>query len=160
MPNRNLGRIALVATLLLAAAASAEEEEGQVEGPVYARPGFYVGAGGTSGFPVGWDSDADNDLNEEATDLANESATNNLGARIVLLDIVVDGADLEDVLLGVNGVVGYRAGERVAFEVEAEWLIDSNKSNLDVTGSAGSHTAEVEEIWTLTANVRMFPPTL
>jgi hypothetical protein len=72
---------------------------------------------------------------------------------------MIDGADLEDGLLGVNGVIGYRAGERVAFEVEAEWLADSNKSDLDVAGSTGSHTVEIGEIWTLTANVRMFLPT-
>ena len=82
MPNRNLGRVALVATLLLAATASADEEEGEVEVLVYARPGFYVGVGGSYGSPVGWDSDFDNDpLEEEASDLANQNAMDDLESR-------------------------------------------------------------------------------
>jgi hypothetical protein len=169
MSNRTLGRITLVATLLVAVAASAEvdveaDEEGRDEGPVYARTGFYIGAGGTLGWGMGWDNDVDKGLSKAATDAANESATDNLaatnpGATITPLDITVRGADLEDVQVGMNGVIGYRAADSVAFEVEAEWLTDSNKSRINVAGSTERHTVEIEEVWTLTANIRMFPPT-
>lgn len=167
-----LGRnILLIATLLLAAGVSAEEEDGQLDESGFARRGFYVGIGGSYASPMGWNSDFDNDLNEEATDLANQNATANYQTitppdnrryPLVPLDITIDGADLEDGLLGVNAVIGYRAGERVAFEVEVEWLTDSSQSNLDVEsdmgGSTGVQTVKVEEIWTITANVKVYPP--
>jgi hypothetical protein len=162
MPNRPLGRIAVLATLLLATSASGEAEEGKVEELTYARPGFYAGVGGTAGFPMGWDSDADNDLNADATDLANQNADQanptNPKKQLAPLEIVVDGYGLEDTLLGLNGIIGYRAGQRVAFEVEGEWLVDSNKSNINVTGSTGLGTAKIKDIWTLTGNVRLFLP--
>ncbi len=167
-----LGRnILLIATLLLAAGVSAEEEEDQLDESGFARRGFYVGIGGSYASPMGWNSDFDNDLNEEATDLANQSAAANYQTitppdnrryPLVPLAITIDGAGLEDGLLGVNAVIGYRAGERVAFEVEVEWLTDSNKTNLDfesnISGSTGVHTAKIEEIWTITANVKVYPP--
>lgn len=165
MPN-HLGRIALVATLLAATPVSAAEEDGQAAGPVYARPGFYLGVGGSSAFPMDWNGDVDDrELSDEAAERANQNAAvdlDGINPNAMLLEletVVVDGADLEDVLLGVNAVVGYRVAETVAFEVEAEWLFGSNKSSLDVAGSMGSHSIEVEEIWTLTANARMFLPT-
>lgn len=159
MLNRGSRCVALLVATLGVSAAAAAEEEIEPDGPVFARSGFYAGAGGTTAFPVGWDSDFDNDLNEDASAFANQTAESNFGSsNIVPLELTVDDADLEDALLGVNGVIGYRVGERVAFEIEGEWLVDSNKTDLDVTGSTGSHTAEIEEIWTLTANVRMFLP--
>ena len=134
----------LIASFVLAHGASAVmEEDGESE---FVRTGFYLGAGGSAAFPNNWNKDFDNDLNEKATDLANG------------LKVTVDGADLENAQFGVNGVIGYRAGALVAFEVEGEWLISSNKTDLNVNNSTGSHTAEVDEIWTLTANVKVYPP--
>ena len=161
------GRVLLIASFALAAGASAQEREGQADTSDFARPGFYVGVSGTYAFPDGWNSDLNNDLNEEASELANQRATDELAvidpsAVIIPLDVRVDGADLEDGLWGINGVIGYRYAEMVAFEVEGEWLIDSNKSTLDIdesTGieSTGSHKAKVEDIWTLTTNVKVYP---
>jgi opacity protein-like surface antigen len=71
----------------------------------------------------------------------------------------VDGAHLEDTQWGVNSVFGYRAGALVAFELEGEWLLSRNRTNLDINGSpAGSHTAEISNLWTITANVKAYPP--
>lgn len=165
MPNLIRCRNALlIACLVLATGASAEEEQQeQADETGFARPGFYVAFGGTYAAPLGWDTDVDNDLNEDASDLANEIAGANLNdidpsLRLVPLEVKVDGADVEDGFWGVNGVVGYRVEERVAFEVEAEWLSGSNKSSLDVEGSSGTHTIEIEEIWAITANVKIYPP--
>ncbi|MEE8492224.1 MAG: hypothetical protein V3S60_11320 [Acidimicrobiia bacterium] len=155
------GNVLLIASFALAAGASAQEKEGQADASDFARPGFYVGVGGTYVFPNGWNSDLNDDLNEQATELANQRATDELAliapGDIIPLDVRVDGADLEDGLLGINGVIGYRYADLVAFEVEGEWLIDSSKSNLDIDGSTGSHTAKVEDIWTLTTNVKVYP---
>ena len=161
MPNRvrgcNVLLLAIFVLFAVAAGASAQEEEDPVDPSDFSRTGFYIGAGGTAAFPDGWDSDFDNDLNEQSTDLANERAENDSNAKIIELDITVDGADLEDVFLGVNGVIGYRVAEAVAFELEAEGLFGSNKTSLDVTGSTGFHQAEVKKIWTLTTNVKVYP---
>jgi hypothetical protein len=141
----------------------------------FVRPGFYVGVGGTVAFPNGWDSDFDNHLNEEAGDLATENAQAALGApppSVIPVSVRIDGADLEDAQFGLNGVAGYRVGALVAFEVEGEWLITKNKSNLDVDqvdevlpdefvtlrSSTGSHRTEVDEIWAISANVKVYPP--
>jgi opacity protein-like surface antigen len=154
----------LVASFALAPAASAVMEEDEDEGSQFTRSGFYLGAGGTAGFPNNWNSDFDGHLNQKATDLANLNAQANLdapgppGGTAVPVSVTVDGADLEDAQFGINGVFGYRAGALAAFEVEGEWLITSNETDLDVSGSTGSHTAEVSEIWAITANVKLYPP--
>jgi hypothetical protein len=161
----NLTRITfavLIASFALTHAASAVMEED--EESVFVRKGFYLGVGGTAAFGNNWNSDFDGELNDDATDAANATAQSYLDAHepdddeIIPLSIAVDGADLEDAQFGINGVVGYRAGALAAFEVEGEWLITSNKSDLDVTGSTGSHTAEVKEVWAITANVKIYPP--
>jgi opacity protein-like surface antigen len=160
----NVLLVAILSIFVVVAGASAQEEA--VQAIDYARPGPYVGVGGTGAFPDGWDSDFDNDLNEKASERANQAAESDLSAQlpiganrpdIIPLEIRVDGADLEDAFLGVNGLVGYRVADSVAFELEGEWLSGSNKSSLDVTGSTGSHRTEVEDLWTLTANVKVFP---
>ena len=171
MPNRvrgcNVLLLAIFVLFAVAAGASAQQEEDPVDPSDFSRTGFYIGVGGTAAFPDGWDSDLDNDLNEQATDLANERAENELfaidsTAKIIPLDITVDGADLEDAFLGVNGVIGYRVAEAVAFELEGEWLFGTNFTGLDVTDSTGFrstgiHQAEVKRIWTLTTNVKVYP---
>jgi opacity protein-like surface antigen len=154
--------LAIFVLFAVAAGASAQEEEDPVDPSDFSRTGFYIGAGGTAAFPDGWDSDLDNDLNEQSSELANERAANELSAideqaKIIPLDITVDGADLEDAFLGLNGVIGYRVAEAVAFELEGEWLFGSNETSLDVTGSTGFHQAEVKRIWTLTTNVKVYP---
>jgi hypothetical protein len=154
----------LIASFALAHGASAVMEEDEGDASEFVRTGFYLGAGGTAAFPHHWNSDFDGHLNGKATDLANENAQGNLdaidppGDTIIPLPVTVDGADLEDAQFGVNGVIGYRAGAMVAFEVEGEWLISSNKTDLDVNDSTGSDTAEVDKVWTITANVKLYPP--
>jgi opacity protein-like surface antigen len=169
--------VLLFASFALAHGASAVMEEDEGDESVFVRKGFYLGVGGTAAFPHNWNSDFDGELNDEATDLANQNAQLYLdffppgGDSIVPLSITVDGADLEDAQFGMNGVLGYRAGALVAFEVEGEWLITSNKTHLDVNAksepqpgnlirqsSTGSHAAEVSEIWNITANVKIYPP--
>jgi hypothetical protein len=75
----------------------------------------------------------------------------------VPLAVVVDGADLEAGFWGINGLIGYRVAELVAFEVEGEWLFGSNETDLDVDASTGTHRAEVGDIWTVTANLKVLP---
>lgn len=156
--------VLLFASFALAHGASAVMEEDEGDESEFTRSGFYLGAGGTAGFPHNWNSDFDGELNDEASDLANANAQFILDPAdppvddIVPLSLTVDGADLEDAQFGINGVFGYRAGALVAFEVEGEWLITSNETDLDVSGSTGSHTAEVSEIWNITANVKIYPP--
>jgi opacity protein-like surface antigen len=143
------------------------------DAPSYARRGFYVGIGGTAAFPRTWNSGFDDDLNEDVSEISNANANINratIPTQLPLeeLSVRVNGADLEDALLGVNGLIGYRVGEKVALEIEAEWLIDSNDSNIDVTSqteennlastSTGIHRAEIEDIWTITANLKVYPP--
>jgi hypothetical protein len=168
----------LIASFALAHGASAGMEEDEGDASEFVRTGFYLGAGGTVAFANNWNSDFDGHLNGEATDLANQNAQEGLdaidppGDDIIPLSVTVGGAELEDAQFGVNGVVGYRAGALVAFEVEGEWLVGSNETDLDVNSvvevgpddfvildsSKGSHRAEVDEIWTITANVKIYPP--
>ena len=114
----------LIASFAMALGAAAEEQEWQADGSDFVRTGFYLGAGGTAGFPQNWDNDFDNDLNEPATEQENQSAQDALDLinatrprrdRLSLVpnSVMVTGTDLEDVLMGVNGVIGYRAGPRV-----------------------------------------------
>jgi hypothetical protein len=147
-------------------AASAEEGEDEDETSEFVRTGFYLGVGGTAAFPANWDDDYNNDLNDDFTDLANAAAQDNApGSALIPLEVTVDGADLEDALFGANGVIGYRLGEVVAFEVEGEWLISKNKSNLDVSAnstlvqeSTGKHKVEVKDVWNVTGNVKAYAP--
>jgi hypothetical protein len=147
-------------------AASAEEGEDEDETSEFVRTGFYLGVGGTAAFPSGWDDDYNNDLNDDFTDLANAAAQDNApGSALIPLEVTVNGADLEDALFGVNGVIGYRLGELIALEVEGEWLISKNKSNLDVSAnstlvqeSTGKHKVEVKDVWNVTANVKAYAP--
>ena len=164
----------LVASFALAHGAAAVMDDEESE---FVRTGFYLGAGGTAAFPDNWNSEFDDHLNEKASDRANQNAQEALDSlpppadTIIPLSVTVNGADLEDAQFGVNGVIGYRAGALVAFEVEGEWLLSSNESDLDVvatsepeTGrfiqqsSTGSQTVEVDELWTITANVKIYPP--
>lgn len=167
---RNPARCAfavLIASFALAHGASAVTEEEEPATSEYVRTGFYAGGViATVAFPTSWSGDFDGSLNDKATDLANQNAQANLdaidppGDEIIPLSITVDGAHLDDTQFGLNGVFGYRAGERVAFEVEGEWLVSSNSTRLDVTGSNGSHKASLGQVWTITANVKMYPPFL
>jgi hypothetical protein len=168
--------VASFVSLAFAHAASAVMEEGEDEGSIFTRSGFYLGAGGTAGFPHGWNRDFDGHLNDEASDRANQNAQAALDAidnsqDIVPLSVTVNGSDLEDAQFGINGVFGYRAGALVAFEVEGEWLITSDKTHLDVNAESGSqpdnvirqsstgyHMSEISDIWTITANVKLYPP--
>jgi opacity protein-like surface antigen len=170
--------VASFVSLAFAHAASAVMEEDEDEGSKYTRSGFYLGAGGVAGFPHNWNSDFDGHLNDEASDLANANAQHALDPSvtpeetIVPLSVTVNGAELEDTMFGINGVLGYRAGALVAFEVEGEWIITTdNKTDLDVNAvseplpgefihqtSTGTHTAEVSDIWNITANIKLYPP--
>ena len=153
----------LIVFFALAPGASAQEE-GQDDASEYVRPGFYVGGGGGVGFPIVWDNDFDDDLTKLASTLSFQNGNSNIVAidgadRALMQLITVDGTDIDDdYRFGVNGVVGYRAGPRAAFELEGEWLIGSNKSNLDINNSTGTHTVEVDKIWTITANVKAYLP--
>jgi len=168
----------ITASLALAHGAAAvmdEDEGGESE---FVRTGFYLGVGGTAAFGHHWDNDVDDHLNEDASDLATENAQAALDLNppatdtVIPVTIQVNGADLEDALFGVNGVIGYRAGALVAFEVEGEYLISSNESGLNVDSvqvlaeddfdvlqsSTGTHWAKIEDIWAITANVKIYPP--
>jgi opacity protein-like surface antigen len=165
----------IVASSFLALGASAQEEDDDYDPSSFVRTGFYVGAGGTAAFPRWWNRDFTDDLDEEASDLANDNA----GMGFATVFVKVGGAELEDTLLGVSGVVGYRAGALVAFEIEGEWLFGSNSSNLDVSArtrlnpdpppsvepgaqfldeSTGSHSAKMQELWAVTANLKAYAP--
>jgi len=165
----------LIASFASVHAASAEMGDRESE---FVRTGFYLGAGGTAAFGENWNSDFDGSFDEEASDLANENAQDALDSippasdKIIPLSVTVNGADLEGAQFGVNGVVGYRAGALVAFELEGEWLLSTDESDLDVDSveeselggstilesSTGSHTAEIDDLWTITANVKVYPP--
>ena len=163
---RNLARCicALLIVFFALAPGASAQEEGQDDASEFVRAGFYVGGGGSARFPINWDRDFDDDL----TELASQLSLGNAAAALSVIDstataskrlITVDGTDLEDdYWYGVNGVIGYRAGPRAAFELEYEGLIGSNKSKLDVSDSTGTHTVEVDTIWTLTANVKAYLP--
>ena len=148
---RNLARCicALLIVFFALAPGASAQEEGQDDASEFVRAGFYVGGGGSARFPINWDRDFDDDL----TELASQLSLGNAAAALSVIDstataskrlITVDGTDLEDdYWYGVNGVIGYRAGPRAAFELEYEGLIGSNKSKLDVSDSTGTHTVEV-----------------
>lgn len=163
---RNLARCicALLIVFFALAPGASAQEEGQDDASEFVRSGFYVGGGGSLGFPIMWDKDFDDDLNELATDLSFLTANANVKAidgadRAGNKSITVDGTDIDDdYRFGVNGVFGYRAGPRAAFELEGEWLIGSNKSNLDIDNSTGTQTVKVDKIWTITANVKAYLP--
>ena len=72
--------VLLIATFLLAAGVSAEEED-ELDESGFARRGFYIGVGGSAGWPIDLNSDFDNDLNEELTDLASEAEASSPSAR-------------------------------------------------------------------------------
>lgn len=172
----------LIASFTLANGAHAVMEEDEGGESEFVRTGFYLGVGGTAAFPDKWNSEFDDHFNKEASDLANANAQEALDSippppplpadEIIPLSVMVNGAELEDAQFGVNGVIGYRAGPLVAFEVEGEWLLSSNKTKLDVDSfyqlaedeflfldsSTGSHRAEIKDIWTITANVKVYPP--
>jgi hypothetical protein len=167
----------LIGSFALAHGASAVMEEDEGDESEFVRTGFYLGIGGTAAFPENWNNDLDGQLDEQATDLANQNAQQALDAidpptdLILPLAVTVDGGDLEDTQFGVNGVIGYRAGPLAAFELEGEWLLSSNKTNLGIDALSGSdpdlpirqsstgfHTAETQKIWTITASVKAYPP--
>ena len=118
-----------------------EDEGGESE---FVRTGFYLGVGGTAAFPNDWNSEFDDHFNKEASDLANANAQEALDAippppplpadEIIPLSVMVNGAELEDAQFGVNGVIGYRAGPLVAFEVEGEWLLSCSTSGVACYG--------------------------
>lgn len=172
-----LVRSALTIICIYAAgvASAVTEEEKPSE---YTRSGFYLGVGGTAAFPSGWNQNFDDHQNAEATDLANANAQMALDQipppfdSIVPISVTVNGSDLEDAQFGLNGVFGYRAGPLVAFEVEGEWIATENRSKLDVESfdlvppdelvfresSSGSHRVEIKDLWSVTANLKVYPP--
>jgi hypothetical protein len=150
--------------LLFAYGAPGQEPDADAGASDFSRPGLYVGVGGTYALPTGWDKDFDNDPNSESSDRANATAQAALDAlppprpaEFVPLSVVVDGADLQEGFLGVDGLVGYRVADLLALEIEGEWLFGSNETDLDVSGSTGIHRAEIEDIWALTGNVKVLP---
>jgi len=141
----------------LTADASDESEE-------FARKGLYLGLGAAYADPRNWNADVDNDLNEQAALLALVSARVSAAAIDPMLEPVeifpvVAGARLEDPFPAFDVLIGYRAHRHFALEVEGEVLFGSNESDLRVSGSTGRHFIEVEDLWTVTANVKAFPLT-
>jgi len=159
--------LAFLIGLLLPWAGGAEEEAG----PDYAREGFYVGVGGVFLYPGDWDGDFSDSFEDKARDRATENAEAALDAlqdanvvdRRAVLDpsrvkINTSGVSLDE-LWGVGGVAGYRASPHLALELEGEWIADSNESSftIDETGDRGR--VEVKDLWTVTANARVYPLT-
>jgi opacity protein-like surface antigen len=169
--------VLLITSFALTPGAFAQEGEGETSD--YARTGFYVGAGGVVAVPQNWDRDFNDDLNEQGSNLANQNAQAALNIAVLpALNqsiqesmVTIDGADLEATLVGATAVMGYRIGERLAFELEGEFLSGSNKTKLDAQirseyadgsviqeDSVGDHSAVIEEIWAITANAKVYPP--
>lgn len=140
--------------------ALAEETEDPDSAMDLVRTGFYFAGGGSVAFPHQWDKSLEGNLADDAFQI--------LDIQVDDGDVKFYGADVEDPMMGVSAVVGYRASEVVAFELEGEWLFDSNKTDLTIrrlnedgtvrAESTGSQTAEVEKLWTVTANIKAYPP--
>jgi hypothetical protein len=157
-----------------ASAVMEDEDSGESK---YVHSGFYLGVGGTAAFPSNWSTDFGDRADNEASLLANGNAQFELdqipppGDQIIPVAILPGDAKPDDTMFGVNGVIGYRVGPLVAFEAEVEWLLTSSKGGFNVDSvdesvtpaallqsSTGSHTVKVEDLWTITANVKIYPP--
>jgi hypothetical protein len=164
----------LMASFVMAHGASAVMEDDESGESKFVHTGFYLGVGGTAGFPSNWSTDFGDDVNDTASVLANSNAQFALNQipppGDLIIPVAIDIHDAEDfdaAMYGVNGVIGYRAGASVAFEAEVEWLLTSSESDFNVYSlaesgsvpelSTGSHKVKVE-LWTITANVKVYPP--
>jgi opacity protein-like surface antigen len=145
--------------LVLPSAGSAEEGE-----PDYARNGFYVGVGGVFLYPADWDGDFEDSDFENS---AGRVATNNAAAALEAIDedarleppevlITTSGVDLDE-LWGAGAVFGYRASPHLALEFEGEWIADSSESSFTIDNTGDRGKIEVDDLWTVTANVRVYP---
>ncbi len=152
-----------LAVLCAAAGASAQSEEFEEGG--FGRNGFYVGVGASFGFPMGdWTQGDEGGMsqaaNESAQQFANaiEDASGNLTIlSITPVKIQANGLDLDATRFGLGGVVGYRISPLAALEVEGEWLANTGRSNFTITNGGDSGSAEVKDLWAVTANVRVYP---
>jgi hypothetical protein len=158
-----LGRVSLfLVGLVFATSAVAQSDER--ESPDFGRNGPYVGISGSYALPLDWSGDFHGPFNAAASDLANASAQASLDAmnsQAGFQEIVIrsSGVDLDDGLLGFGAVVGYRVAPNAALEVEGEWLTGSNASSFTIENTGDTGTAEVKDLWTITANVRVYPLT-
>ena len=164
-PERNIRStpwtaLALLLVLVLPSAGSGEEEGA----PDYARNGFYVGFGGVFLYPADWDGDFEDSDFENS---AGKIATNNAAAALEAIDedarleppevlITTSGVDLDE-LWGAGAVVGYRASPHLALEFEGEWIADSSESSFTIDNTGDRGKIEVDDLWTVTANVRVYP---
>lgn len=162
------GRVLLGSVLLclvgLVSATRAAAQPDEPDPPEFARNGPYVGVSGSYALPLDWSGDFHSPFDAAASDAANESAQANLDAvnsQAAFQEVVIrsSGADLDDGLLGIGAVVGYRVTPNLAFEIEGEWLTGSNVSSFTIENTGETGTAEVKDLWTITANVRVYPLT-
>jgi opacity protein-like surface antigen len=160
MRARRLRDCLLAGCIALCAAgtASADVDEGEFEETGFARKGFYVGVGASFGFP----NFNSSPFHQEMEDLADASAAVS-GAdlpprsEIEPVTIRTSGMGLDETRFGVGGVAGYRISRYAALELEGEWLADRGQSTFTIKESGDMGTVEVSELWTLTANVRVYP---
>jgi len=148
--------------------AEPEEPESPDPGPGYARNGFYLSVGGVWGRPIGWDDDVESEFGKQAA-LQGE-ANAEVAAQAIIgpppptvqsvdpLELGLGGMGLDDGAGGFGGSVGYRLAPHAALEIEGEWVADI-KTGFAIDGSGDRGVAEVSEIWTLTANLRIYPLT-
>lgn len=158
--RRVLPVLAALCTAVAASAGAQEFEEGG-----FGRKGFYVGVGASFGFPMGdWSGGDESGMSKSANSAAQANANQiedeNANLTILGFDqvrIKTSGLDLDAARFGLGGVVGYRISPLASLEVEAEWLADNGTSNFTIRDGGDTGTAEVKDLWALTANVRVYP---
>jgi len=154
--------IAWLGLALLAAPALAQDSEPE---PEFARNGPYVGVGGVFLHPGDWTGDFENNFEGDATRIATKNAESFLSQNqpnAVLnppqAAIQLSGTDLDE-MWGVGGVLGWRVSPHLGLELEGEWIAGSNQSSFRVDNTGDPGTVEIDDLWTITANVRVYPLT-
>lgn len=154
--------IACLGAALLVAPAFAQQGEGE---PDFARDGPYVGIGGVFLVPGDWTGDFENNFEGEATRIATKNAREALeqiqpGGSLnpPQAVITISGTELDE-LWGAGGVLGYRVSPNLGLEFEGEWIAESNASSFTIENTGDVGRVEIDELWTVTANVRVYPLT-
>lgn len=152
--------IAWLGLALLAVPSFAQDEE---SGPDFARNGPYLGIGGVFMQPGEWARDFDHNYTNDASRIATKNAKAALAViqpSAVLsppvASIFIDGVDLHP-MWGVGGVAGWRVARNLGLEVEGEWIDGSNESSFTVMNTGDPGGLKIDDIWTITLNVRVYP---